>query len=372
MRFAIGLALWTALSLGAAACGETSETAPSSSTHDTSSVRSAEPLPRDVWRGVSLAHNYQGGGARGYGSPTSAASLAELRALGATWVSLTPFGFADGLDASDVHGAHESPPQMPAGGETDARLRAEIRAARGLGLRVLLKPHVWIRGGAFRGDLRPRGGVDAFLASHERFVLHYATLAEETGVDALVIGVELDSTVVAGETAWRQTIGLVRQRFSGDLIYAANWDAVERVPFWDALDRIGVQFYPPLGEPTDDAGALHAGALARLDAFANLSRRTGRPVVLTEVGYRATPNAHVVPHAWPERDRRAPRVDVEAQAHAYVALLAGVRRRPFVKGLFVWKWFSDPASTEEGPAGFSPRGRPAAEILSQAFRPPSQ
>ena len=325
------------------------------------------PLPAQVMRGICLAHSYQASGSAGYGSGTSARSLDELHALGVGWVSLTPFGFMGGLDADAVRPIFDTP-----AGETDARLRAEIQAAHARQLKVQLKPHLWIRGGAWQAQIDP--GDDAawtrWFASYRAWLLHYAHLAAVEGVDALVVGVELGSSVAKQPESWRALIQEVRGFFHGQLLYAANWDAVSRVPFWDALDAIGVQFYPPLADgPGASLASLSERAGRALDVYAELSRRVSRPVVLTEVGYRSSADATLHPQAWPERDH-APTVDRDAQALAYRALLGAVAARSFVRGVFVWKWFTDPASAEEGPTGFSPRGKPAEAVLRRFYASP--
>ncbi len=183
---------------------------------------------------MCVAHNYQSGGRRGYGSETSRASLAELKSLGVDSVSLTPFGFMRSLTSTRVEHVDES---NATAGETDTRLIAEIRAARALGLRVLLKPHIWVSGGAWRGELRPSNWEEWF-ANYRAWILRYAALASREDVAILAIGTELKSSL-ARPDAWRSLIAEVRAVFDGELTYCANWDALERVRFFDAVDYVG-------------------------------------------------------------------------------------------------------------------------------------
>src|SRR5207249_10941939 len=75
----------------------------------------------------------------------------------------------------------------------------------------------------------------------------------------------------------------------------------ERVAFWDALDFVGVQAYYPLAvtarPPADSIRAAWEAIAARLGALAH---RTGRRVVLTEVGYRSVAGALREPWSWDE------------------------------------------------------------------------
>ena len=45
------------------------------------------------------------------------------------------------------------------------------------------------------------------------------------------------------EAEWREVIRQIREVYSGELVDSANWDDEKKVPFWDALDYIGVDAY---------------------------------------------------------------------------------------------------------------------------------
>ncbi|MFK7984466.1 MAG: hypothetical protein AB8I08_00415 [Sandaracinaceae bacterium] len=316
-------------------------------------------LPSPFLAGMSLAHNYQGNGRRGYGSETSRETMDTLVTLGVRELSLTPFGFMRSTHASDVTLATDHP-----AGETDARMEAAIRDAHARGLAVFLKPHVWISGGAWRGEIEPALGWEAFFTSYSRFVLHYARMAARLEVERFAVGVEIPS---AATSEWRALIRAVRAVYSGQITYAANWDAVDRVAFWSDVDFIGVQFYPSLAEARGaDEASMQRALEGQLDALGALSRRVERPVLLTEVGYKSIEDTELRPHQWPER-HGAPVPSEAAQARAYRRLFNAVAARPFVRGLYLWKWFTDPDTHEEGADGFSPRGKQAEAILRAAF-----
>lgn len=322
------------------------------------------PLPEPIQRGMSLAHSYQDGGSRGYGTTTGAATLRELRELGVGWVSLTPFGFMRSLVDGEVHSIGDL-----RSGETDARMHQEIRQAKALGLQVMLKPHIWVVRGQWRGkiELPDAAAWTHWFDSYQRWILHYAELAESEDVDILVIGVELRSTERRQENRWRALVSKVRQRFHGEITYGANWDDAAAVPWWDAVDYIGVQFYPPVAtSETASQREIDAQVAARLDGIEAISRRFDKPVLLTEVGYRAASDALIHPHEWPERNVGS-RFDPRVQAAGYQTLIEAVRTRPWVRGIYWWKWFTDPNTTEEGPTGFSPRGKLAEAILRAAY-----
>ncbi|MFK7999806.1 MAG: hypothetical protein AB8H86_09425 [Polyangiales bacterium] len=319
-------------------------------------------LAAEVQRGMCLAHSWESGGEHGYGSDTSAATLDELKELGVEWVSLTPFGFMASLQSESVEHVGDR-----RGGERDAQVRAEIRAARDRGIQTLLKPHIWVGRGEWRAELEP-GDWHAWFQSYREWILIYARIAEEESVPLLAIGTELRSSAQHAHE-WRALIEEIRAVYSGELTYCANWDSVDDVLFWDAVDYIGVQFYPPLASaPGDSAEAMGERLRGHLAGLERISVRFERPVLLTEVGYKATEDTAVRPYEWTERSDSP--VDEAAQAQAYEILFRQVASERWIRGVYIWKWFTNPSSLEEGPRGFSPRGKPAEDVLRRAFRQP--
>jgi len=174
------------------------------------------------------------------------------------------------------------------------------------------------------------------------------------------------------EADWRRLIADVRAVYSGMVIYAANWyDEYERVPFWDALDAIGIQAYFPLSSDDNaDLDALIAGWQPHLQAMAEVSRRFGKPVLFTEVGYRATPDAAREPWLWPQQGVHAEPAGLAMQARCYEAFFQAVWPQPWIAGVYIWKWH--PRMSLEPPRepdiGFTPQHKPAVEVLARYYR----
>jgi len=334
-----------------------------------------KPVQRDAFtagrhRGVCFAHSLgRDGGDDGYGTPASAASLAELRAMGVDWVSITPFGFLADPQATEIRRLR---------GESDERLRAVTAQAHAAGMRVLLKPHLWLRSPHWVGDVaqHDEAGWRAFFAAYEELVVHYARLGREAGVDALLVGNELQGTTHR-EADWRRLIAATRRDFSGPLGYGANYSEAERVPFWDALDFIGVSAYFPLVEEAAPTQRRMVAAwqpiLARLG---DLSRSWDRRVVFTEIGYPAADWAAWRPWELPADAGSNPRL----QADAYAAFLEAAWPQPWLGGAYWWKWFSgagehgrqersDPSDLHGRRDPFDFRASPAAEVLRGAWAP---
>jgi hypothetical protein len=305
-------------------------------------------------RGVCVSH--EGGLEQGYLSAECARQLTAIREAGAGWVSLTPFAWLPDPHQPGIASSIDGGPD----GESDESLCEAAARARARGLRVWLKPHVWTRGWA--GDLSfTPAGWQRFFDRYEALALHWALLADREGLDGLFVGHELASSTAADPTRWRRLIGRVRQVYGGLVSYGANWDEAERIPFWDALDVIGVSFYTPLAEhPTRDPAVLRAGAVRALAGLERLARRTGRPVLLAEVGYPPSPDAALRP--W---DGGRGAEDPAMQRECLAAAVAAMEPCEWLAGAFFWKWGS---SARTGDDPYDPRGRPAGKVVTDALR----
>jgi len=290
-----------------------------------------------------------------------------LVASGVTWISQTPFGWQE-------H-AHDPDFRIVTGGfvywgERDSGLIETARMAHERGIRVLLKPHLWLRdrsAGQWTGSIAMESEDDwqRWFARYEEFIVHYAGLAEAGGMDALCIGTELEGTT-GREADWRRVIAAVRRVYHGRITYAANWSGeFERVAFWDALDWIGVQAYFPLSSQAEaSVDELVAGWQPHVMKIAAVQRRFGKPVVFTEVGYKASDRATVEPWLWRTDDRYNP----QEQARAYEATFRVFWPRPWFAGMYWWKWFPGDHPEQDGHDNrFSPQGKPARAVLAKWY-----
>lgn len=222
-----------------------------------------------------------------------------------------------------------------------ARLRSAMRAARRRGLRVVLRPYVDVRGGAWRGHIKPHD-VERWFASYRNFVLRFARLAREEKASGFIVGSEL-KTMSGYEVRWRGLVRQVRRSFRGWIAYQANWDEVEAVTWWDAVDAISVSAYHPLAREADWTGAsLEAGwrhyvggggqVRTWFDDLRNLVATYRRPLLFGEVGY--VPDRSNAMRPWSLTAATA--IDGAAQAQAYEAMLRTWFRQPWFRGLHPW------------------------------------
>ncbi len=321
----------------------------------------AEP-PSSFHRGMTFAHQ----GYRihdGYLSEKARSSLTQLQSLGVDAVAIVPYAFMP----SPTEVVPLDVPTRP-GSETDDDVLEAIRAAQDRGMTVMLKPQIWIRQ-SWPGDIDPQGpqAVDAFFTTYRSWIVHYAMLAESRRVPLLAVGTELSRLTGTHRAHWERLIHDVRCVFSGKIVYAANWgNEVENVVFWDLVDFIGVDFYYPLSfDEHPSEVELEQGFDNALVPLKALHTRYRKPVLFTEVGYASTKAPWRKPHA----SDKEPLVSPADQARAYeVALRSIADQTDWIRGMYWWKW---PTTLERGGLehrGFTPNGKPAADVLRQWYR----
>lgn len=255
-------------------------------------------------------------------------SLRELRTLGVQWVAVHPYAGVRRDGSVRLHPTAETP-----------FLDRAAAFATAEGIDLFWKPHLAYWGSfSWRGAIQFRSETEweRFFAGYREFLLDQARFAERHGLPLLAVGTELDATL-HHETAWRALIAEVRSVYSGRLTYAANWDAYHRVPFWDALDLIGIQAYFPLAEEGAEVTveSIDAAWDIRLDALRTFSRRLDRPILFTEIGYARS--SHAASQPWlPAMDSSAQ--TLQARRVLLDAALRHLRPQNGIAGAFWWKW----------------------------------
>lgn len=291
----------------------------------------------------------------------------ELAALGCTWVSLTPFAHM----RSDRDPGLRFDPEAEWWGESDAGIAESARQARAAGLRVMLKPHIWLRpeGDSWHGSIRMTTPEDwdEWFDRYASWMTHMADLASREQMDALVVGHELPAASLdpSLEEEWRRVIAEVRVRTGARLVWSAHWEReFEHLPFWDAVDVMGLSLYAPVcPTPNPSPEAIAAGWATLAGRIEAVARRWNRPVLLTEVGFRSSADAAARPWLW----RSDAPLDLALQACLYENLFLTCWDQPWMGGVFVWKWEAPPRAGGGGDLDFTPQGKPALEVIRAVF-----
>lgn len=296
------------------------------------------------------------------------------------WIAQTPFGWQ-----ADIH-RPELVYRTDQGywGERDRGLIHTTKLARQEGVKTMLKPHIWMgrNSGGWRSDIEMKTEADwrEWFENYEKFILHYARLAEAEQIPIFCIGTELYRCASQREKDWRRLIAEIRKVYSGKLTYAANFhEEYEAIQFWDALDYIGVQGYFPLSKKENpDLNDLKRGWKPHYQALRKVVKRWERPLIFTEIGYRSMRNAAIEPWEWPNRmDYNEADISAEVQARCYEAFFDVFWQEDWVAGVFFWKWSRQKYKPEAynsqqrrrrdlSPIDFSPK-EPALAVVEQYF-----
>ena len=282
-------------------------------------------------RGITISTH---GSGRDWGSDAMRPTLEDIRALGANWVAIHPYARISG-DGSLQFGRFDpsDPPDY---------LARPIREAHQLGLSICIKPHIAYWGSPFtwRGEIEFAQAEQwaTFWRDYSEWILLLAAACSEA--DGFVVGTELDRTLPF-EAQWRALIADVRTRTAAPLTYAANWSDYERVPFWDALDVIGIQAYFPLADSTDcSEEAIQRGWQRRTDELHTYADAHNRNILFTELGYNQSHRAPLQPWDYATDGDDARPVQIACMR----AALQAIEREERIVGALLWKWFPQPRS----------------------------
>ncbi|MDH3216610.1 MAG: hypothetical protein OEN01_09995 [Candidatus Krumholzibacteria bacterium] len=304
-------------------------------------------------KGITLADWTAGG----YSTAAAAAAVDRIAMTGANTLPVVITAYQTDVAANEVRVDNQLTP-------TQASLTPIVLQVQSLSapLELVLKPHVDVDTGAWRGGISPSDPARWF-ESYRAFLLPWAAQAEAWGAGQFVVGTELAGTL-EHENRWRGLIADVREVYSGELVYAASWDEAREVPFWDAVDLVGVNFYAPVsGRKDSNRFEILRGWQPWLNRLQLLHKLTGRDVLLSEIGYRSVDGAGMHPYDF---DSDAA-VDLVEQSDLYWGALEAIGDIPWIRGVYWWNWLANGASDEEV-KDYTPKAKPAENELISAWR----
>lgn len=288
------------------------------------------------------------------------------------WVAVIPFLYQE----------HEQTKQLRSNASRegwtlrDSLLIRKIDTLHAQGMYVHLKPHVWL-GEGWRSNIRLADEHwDGWFVVYQNEMLHYAKIAQKTGVGLFCIGTELRTVIKNRPNAWTSFIRNIKKVYTGKLTYAANWDdPIEQIPFWEEMDYIGIQAYFPLTDHKYPAiAAIQKGWEQHLPALERASQRYQKPILFTEIGYRSDASAAIKPWEW---GSRLGVFDTEksdrTQQYAYEALFETFWDKDWFAGCYIWQWHTN-TNTEgmRDNVDFTPRFKPAENTIAKWYGTPGE
>jgi hypothetical protein len=294
--------------------------------------------------------------------------MVPIKAVGANWIAVVPYAFTRPGQAKVHYNSHGH----QWWGERPEGVLATIRTAHKSGVKVMLKPQVWIpRGWTGTLDFDSKSEWEAWEADYMAYVLPMARMAEEEHVDLFCFGTELRNAISKRPSYWLDLIDTIRTVYSGDLVYSANWDDWEQVPFWDKMDYIGLSAYFPLMDSdTPVVDSLCKAWMPVKKRLKKFSQQYNKPVLFTEFGYLSVDGSGG--KTWElENGIKHRAVNQKAQANCLDALFHSYYPETWWAGGFLWKWFPEMKGHEGYPErDYTPQGKMAESVLEKWYRQP--
>lgn len=314
-----------------------------------------EQMPRKILNGVSFVASRE---------VTTREDLKPVLEVNANAVAVMPFGFMESLNSPNLRFNVER--QWT--GEKVEGAATTIQLAKQEGLRVMLKPQIWIRRGDFTGNIKMDSEADwkELENNYRDFMILYARLAEREKVEIFCIGTELNSFVTARPEFWNGLIEELRTVYNGELTYAENWDKAREVKFWNALDYIGVDAYFPLSEkPSPTVEELRRDWQPFKNDLRRLSRKHEKPILFTEYGYRNI--KYSAKNPW-DSSRELNDISNQNQVNALAAIYEEFWWETWFAGGFLGKWHHDhPNAGGSEDSQFTPQNKPAEEVVREYY-----
>ena len=271
-----------------------------------------------------------------WATPEMKEAMQELKNLGANSISIHPYARI----------SEEGHVRYRKNRQSDHIITPSLWG-KDLNIKFMIKPHLAYWGTKFRWrgdiDFNQESQWNIFFREYEEWIDTIATISETAGADYFCIGTELMNSLKY-EDEWRRIIAEIRKVYTGKITYAANWDKYEEVPFWDALDYIGIQAYFPLTTKNNPSeGEIDLGWDHIYNRIIPYAKNLKKQILFTEIGYDVSETAALKP--WqPGGSDKSKGNDLQ-QLCLRIAL-ERAEDQTQLAGLFLWKWFPETQSFE--------------------------
>jgi len=296
-----------------------------------------------------------------YSLESSDESLAALKDTGTNWVSILVTWYQTNCWSGDIQRTSNTP--------SDESVRHAIRKAKELGMKVCLKPHLDLldkSDGSWRGEIGCLREPDweKWFQKYTEYLLYYAKIAREEGVELFCIGTELSNAATAKGYMWYDIIKKVKSAYPGLLTYAAHWDRYADIRFWDQLDFVGINAYFPLTEKMEPTYEdLLKGWEKWVPDIEEFQLRVQKPIIFPESGCNSANGAAIRP--WEHVARSE--VNIKLQEDYYKALLQTFWDKEWFYGLYWWYWGTNVNMGGKYNRGFTPQNKPAEEVVKEWY-----
>ncbi|WKV13941.1 glycoside hydrolase family 113 [Marivirga harenae] len=290
-------------------------------------------------------------------------SLQKIKAIGTNWVAIVPYAFCN-AKTGEINFDHA----RQWWGEKPEGVIETIQMARSMGLKIMLKPHLWVGGQGWAGDLEFESDSlwHLFEEQYSLYIEAYIEIADSMNVEIFCIGTEIRKSTQSRNDFWLELILKCRKNYKGKLTYAANWDEYENIQFWDQLDLVGIDAYFPLStekKPTKEQ--LISAWLQPKEEIEKVSKKFNKPIIFTEYGYESI-DYNTMGHWMLSKDSL--NINFENQRIAFEALYESFNSEKWWQGGFIWKWHLHSfKNSNRSFKAYTPQSKPALKSIENEF-----
>ncbi len=249
---------------------------------------------------------------------------------------------------------------------SDKILMSAVDDAHAAGLRVMLFPSIYVMNLSdreWRGRIKPTDW-DIWFKSYRNLTVELAKVAQKHKVEFYCIGIELLSTEKYTEK-WRGIIKDIREVYDGLLCYSENWDARNKNTEWfHDLDMLAMNAYYKLadeGEGNPLIEDLVKSWYKHKKDIEDWKKAYKKPLIITEIGYCSVEDALAQP--WDYLSYNP--LDMEEQRLGYEAFFRSWYDDSLFDGVYFYHWQGEGGIFDNT---YTPRGKPAAEVLKTWFK----
>ena len=292
-------------------------------------------------------------------------SIDNLCATNANYATLVIPIYQSNLYSTDIQTGNNTP--------TDQALISGILYAKSKGLKVTLKPHLQSYTNEWRAYINPTDR-EAWFNSYTNILVHYATIGQQNGASDIILGTELinmssNTSNSTNAINWIKLIDKIRAVFNGRLSYSANWgpsgfvDEKNNIAFWNSLDYIGISAYFNLNGDNSVENLKNQWHSYNTSQIEPLSTKYNKPIVFTEIGYKSITGSHTQPWDYTYTGS----VDQDEQQRDYQALFEYWNNYPYMQGLQLWEWKSNPNDGGVENKDYTPQNKTAEKTITSWF-----
>ncbi len=333
------------------------------------------------WAGIEFLGNYRPNWQALYPS-----AMANVQALGANTLVLTPTWTATSANPLVFAPTPGSDPLW-----NDALQAVQYGRAQNMNVAIYATPRLqpstpdfWLNAA------RTPDWWNDWFERYRAFALYHADLATQSGAQALILGGETVLPALPGGTLrdgspsnipadadlrWRNLIAEVRQRFTGQLLWAHPYqDSLPAAPsFADRFDAFYILWSAPLAVNSSTVDDMTSEALRRLDSDILPMLQSVSKSAVIAIDYPSAPGAAsgCVPAGgggcldWtalssPYPDVPSAGLDLKSQVDLYQSVLQAINQRDWVSG-FISRGYYPAVSLMDKSS--SVRGKMAADLL---------